>query len=99
MYEIEDYEDQISKHRKILWVFSLIIFLGYLSCAVSAYKGAETSDSKPYSYRSSIYFREHALFQEIYCCQQNCARGGVRGGGGGKKNPREVFVIVQSYPS
>ncbi|CAM9568170.1 unnamed protein product, partial [Scytosiphon promiscuus] len=45
MYEIEDYEDNISKHRKILWLFTLIIFLGYLFCAGYAYNGAKTTDS------------------------------------------------------
>ncbi|CAM9288430.1 unnamed protein product, partial [Hapterophycus canaliculatus] len=45
MYEIEDYEDNISKHRKIMWLFSLIIFLGYLFCAGYAYNGAKTTDA------------------------------------------------------
>lgn len=46
MYEIEDYEDNISKHRKILWVSSFIIFIGYLFCAGYAYNGAKTADGK-----------------------------------------------------
>lgn len=46
MYEIEDYEDNISKHRKILWLFTLIIFLGYLFCAGYAYNGAKTTDGE-----------------------------------------------------
>lgn len=46
MYEIEDYEDHISKHRKILWLFSLVIFLGYLFCAGYAYNGAKTTDGE-----------------------------------------------------
>lgn len=46
MYEIEDYEDKISKHRKILWLFSLILFLGYLFCAGYAYNGAKTTYGK-----------------------------------------------------
>ena len=49
MYEIEDYEDNISKHRKILWAFSFIIFLGYLCCAGYAYNGAETANGELYS--------------------------------------------------
>ena len=47
MYEIEDYEDGISKHRKILWLFSLVTFLGYLFCAGYAYNGAQTTDGGP----------------------------------------------------
>lgn len=46
MYEIEDYEDKISKHRKLLWGFSFVIFLGYLFCAGYAYNGAKTADSE-----------------------------------------------------
>ena len=48
MYEIEDYEDKISKHRKILWLFSFVIFLGYLFCAGYAYNGAQTTDGGPW---------------------------------------------------
>lgn len=46
MYEIEDYEDHISKYRKILWLFSFVIFLGYLFCAGYAYNGAQTTDGE-----------------------------------------------------
>lgn len=44
MYEIEDYEDNISKHKKILWGLTLLVFLGYLFCAGYAFVGASTTD-------------------------------------------------------
>ena len=60
MYEIEDYEDHISKHRKILWLFSLIIFLGYLFCAGYAYNGAKTTDGERYSMEEIVRSRKTA---------------------------------------
>lgn len=54
MYEIEDYEDNISKHRKILWGLSLLLFLGYLFCAGYAYTGAITADCERFIFRTRI---------------------------------------------
>ncbi|CAM9207574.1 unnamed protein product [Ectocarpus sp. 8 AP-2014] len=79
MYEIEDYEDNISKHRKILWLFSFIIFLGYLFCAGYAYNGAETTDSS----FGSIFDGTDVLLtraQDALCAENgsaDCADGSV----------------------
>ncbi|CAM9938047.1 unnamed protein product, partial [Pylaiella littoralis] len=79
MYEIEDYEDKISKHRKILWLFSLILFLGYLFCAGYAYNGAKTT----YASSDSIFEGTDVFMtklQQALCSENgspNCSEGSI----------------------
>lgn len=58
MYEIEDYEDKISKHRKILWATSFLVFLGYLVCALYAFLGASTVDCESSDKRRNMFEKQ-----------------------------------------
>lgn len=56
MYEVEDYEDQIAKHRKRLWNWTILLCVGFIFCGAFACADARSTDGESMRLKWSTLF-------------------------------------------